>query len=107
MLREKDFSNLDKVLEMRDDLFVVIADAIKHQIYRLKEEPTSTKASMLYLNILNETKTMVLQSRNLIKSQSYFLTNTNLADAVASKGGDMVVDSQSVRTTTAESASRQ
>ncbi len=107
MLREKDFSNLDKVLEMRDDLFVVIADAIKHQIYRLKEEPTSTKASMLYLNILNETKTMVLQSRNLIKSQSYFLTNTNLADAVAPKGGDMVVDSQSVRPATAESASRQ
>ena len=28
---------------------------------------------MLYLTILSETKNMVLQSRNLLKSQQYFL----------------------------------
>lgn len=77
MLREKDFSELDKILVMRDNLFGLIADAIKHQISRLKNEGASTKASMLYLNILNETKTMVLQSRNLIKSQGYFLDKIN------------------------------
>ena len=66
MLREKNFSDLDEVLTMRDSLFGVIAQAIKNQIYRLKEGNMSTKASMLYLNILNETKTMVLQSRNLL-----------------------------------------
>ncbi len=33
----------------------------------------STRASVLYLTILNETKTMVLQARNLLKSQRYFL----------------------------------
>lgn len=82
MLRDKDFSDLDEVLVMRDNLFTVIADAIKHQIKRLKEEQTSTKASMLYLNILNETKTMVLQSRNLIKSQAYFLSQMNSSDNV-------------------------
>lgn len=79
MLREKNFSDLDEVLTMRDNLFGVIAQAIKNQIYRLKEGNMSTKASMLYLNILNETKTMVLQSRNLIKSQGYFLSM--IADA--------------------------
>lgn len=79
MLREKNFSDLDEVLTMRDSLFGVIAQAIKNQIYRLKEGNMSTKASMLYLNILNETKTMVLQSRNLIKSQGYFLSM--IADA--------------------------
>ncbi len=77
MLREKDFSSLDQILEMRDNLFGLIADAIKNQISRLKHEGASTKASMLYLNILNETKTMVLQSRNLIKSQGYFLDKIN------------------------------
>lgn len=82
MLRDKDFSDIDEVLVMRDNLFTVIADAIKHQIKRLKEEQTSTKASMLYLNILNETKTMVLQSRNLIKSQAYFLSQMNSSDNV-------------------------
>ena len=80
MLRDKDFSDLDEVLVMRDNLFGVIAEAIKHQITRLKEEPTSSKASILYLNILNETKTMVLQSRNLIKSQGYFLDKIKIGE---------------------------
>lgn len=82
MLRDKDFSGLNDVLIMRDNLFLVIAEAIKHQIRRLKEEPTSTKASILYLNILNETKTMVLQARNLIKSQGYFLSKIKSSDSV-------------------------
>lgn len=73
MMRKKDFADLDDVLVMRDALFNTIASSIKNQIKRLKTEPMSTKASTLYLNILNETKTMVLQSRNLLKSQAYFL----------------------------------
>lgn len=80
MLLNKDFSDLDLVMQMRDDLFGVIAEAIKNQIYRLKEEKMSTKASVLYLNILNETKTMMLQSRNLIKSQGYFLSKITVDD---------------------------
>lgn len=81
MLRDKDFSDLDEVLRMRDSLFVVIAGAIKNQVRRLKEEKMSTKASVLYLNILNETKTMVLQARNLIKSQGYFLSALKESDS--------------------------
>ena len=50
-----------------------IADAIKRQLKRIKNKQSSTKASLLYLTILNETKTMVLQARNLVKSQRYFL----------------------------------
>ena len=73
MLRKRDFSQLDTVLEMRDMLFDTIAECIKSQIKRLKEVDASTKASALYFNILNETKTMVLQARNVIKSQAYFL----------------------------------
>ena len=48
-------------------------EAIKRQLKRIKNKETSTRSSMLYLNILNETKTLVLQSRNLLKSQRYFL----------------------------------
>ena len=40
---------------------------------RIRTRKTSTKANILYLNILSETKTIVLQSRNLVKSQRYFL----------------------------------
>ena len=74
MLRTKDFSDLDMVLEMRDKLFDTIVEAIKNQLRRINGDPAaSTRASVLYLTILNETKTMILQARNLLKSQHYFL----------------------------------
>ena len=73
MMRNKDFSDLDEIMQMRESLFNTIAECIKNQVKRIKTEDTSTKANMLYLNILNETKNMVLQSRNLLKSQAYFL----------------------------------
>ena len=74
MLRTGDFSDLDMVLEMRDKLFDTIVEAIKNQLRRINGDPAaSTRASVLYLTILNETKTMILQARNLLKSQRYFL----------------------------------
>ena len=79
MLKSNDFTDIEQVLRMRDDLFEQIATAIKHQLKRIKAKASSTKASMLYLNILTETKTMVLQSRNLLKSQKYFIETHNAA----------------------------
>ena len=77
MLASEDFTDLDRVLEMRDRLFDTIVEAIKNQLRRIHEDPkSSTRASVLYLTILNETKTMVLQARNLLKSQRYFLDVT-------------------------------
>ena len=74
MMRSKNFTDLDKVLEMSERLFDTIVAAIKSQLRRM-DEKSSTKACLLYLSILNETKSMVLQARNLLKSQSYFLKN--------------------------------
>lgn len=75
MLTNNDYTNTNIVLEMRDELFIMIDDAVKSQLRRIQNKATSTKASMLYLTILNETKTMVLQSRNLLKSQRSFMEN--------------------------------
>jgi len=75
MLRTGNFDNIDTVLAMRDDLFEQIADAIKSELERVTTNRSHTKASMLYMNILGETKSMVLQSRNLLKAQRYFLEN--------------------------------
>jgi Na+/phosphate symporter len=73
MLRDGDFSEIEMVLTLRDQLFESIAEAIKSELTRINEARSNTKASMLYLTILTETKNMVLQSRNLLKSQQYFL----------------------------------
>lgn len=76
MLAHNDFSRIDDVMLMRDALFGIIAERIKNQIRRIKSDnDASTRASALYFNILNETKTMILQSRNLLKSQAHFLKN--------------------------------
>lgn len=78
MLRLGDFSDIDRVLTMRDNLFETIAAAIKSELERINRTRSSTKASMLYLTVLNETKNMILQSRNLLKSQRYFVEHTGL-----------------------------
>ena len=78
MLRNHDFADIELILELRDELFESIAEAVKQQLRRIKNRETSTRASLLYLTILNETKTMVLQARNLVKSQRYFLEHTQL-----------------------------
>ena len=83
MLREKDFSKLNDVLTMRDRLFDTIAECIKNQIRRLKTQEGSTKASALFMNILSETKVIVLHSRNLLKSEAYFLNKIHQAQESA------------------------
>lgn len=71
MAASGDYTGLNKMLDMRDALFRVIAQRVKEAIKRIKEDPTaSTRAGALYFNLLNETKTLVLQARNLAKSQA-------------------------------------
>ncbi|MDR0907928.1 MAG: inorganic phosphate transporter [Rikenellaceae bacterium] len=76
MLQTGDFGEMNRVMQMRDELMETINDVIKNQLRRIADHAGSTKASVLYLNILNETKTMVLQSRNLLKSQKHFFAAT-------------------------------
>ena len=74
MLTTNAFGDIDLVRSMRDRLFETISDAIKSELRRFNTSGKgSTKASMLYLTILNETRTMVLQLRNLLKAQRHFL----------------------------------
>ncbi len=79
MLTKNDFSEIDTVLTMRDELFEHIAETMKSELQRINEGVGNTKASMFYLTVMSETKTMVLQARNLLKSQRYFLEHAGVA----------------------------
>ncbi len=72
ILVTNDFCDIDSVLSMREDLFERIAATTKSELMRINEGEGNTKASLLYLTILSETRTMVLQARNLLKAQRYF-----------------------------------
>lgn len=79
MLTTNDFSDIDTVLTMRDELFEHIAATMKSELQRINEGIGNTKASMFYLTVMSETKTLVLQARNLLKSQRYFLEHAGVA----------------------------
>ncbi len=73
MLSNSDFSQIDSVMALRDSVFVDFAEATKKQIKRNTENKNTTRSSVLYLNILTENKMMILQLRNLLKAQKYFV----------------------------------
>ena len=79
MLVSNDFTDIDKVIEMRDKIFEDFAIAIKNQIKRNTENKNTTRSSVLYLNILTEDKIMILQMRNMLKAQKYFVENESKA----------------------------
>ena len=91
MLRRKHFSDIAIIIEMRDHLFDTIDLVMRNQLRRMKEGEFSTSASMLYFNILNETKTMVLQSRNIMRSLEHFVHESDnyvaFRQAVNAKAG--------------------
>ena len=73
MFTSNDFSTIDEVLVMRDNLFERLAQSTKEELGRINAGESNARAGMLFLGIISETKTMVLQSRNLLKSRRYFI----------------------------------
>ena len=73
MFTSNDFSTIDEVLVMRDNLFERLAQSTKEELARINVGESNSRAGMLFLGIISETKTMVLQSRNLLKSRRYFI----------------------------------
>ncbi len=78
MITDNDFADIDLVLTMRDNLFERIATTTKSELVRINAGEGNTKASMFYLTVLSETKAMVLQARNLLKAQRYFLEHAGV-----------------------------
>ena len=78
MLRTSDFDKFEEVLAKRDSIFDIFVETTKSQIKRVKHKESSTRNSILYLDIIGETKVMVLQSRNLMKAQRLFMGYGNI-----------------------------
>ena len=73
MLRTSNYTDFEKVLAQRDGIFDIFVENIKSQIRRIKENESTTRNSILFLDIVNETKTMLLQSRNMMRAQRLFM----------------------------------
>jgi Na+/phosphate symporter len=57
------------------------AKLTKRQIKRVKNMESGTRTSILFLNILNETKNIVLQSINMMRAQRDMILTNNQKNA--------------------------
>ena len=72
MEKTGDYSKFNKVTNLRDFILELNPKLTKRQIKRVKEGVSSTRNSILFLNLVNESKILTLQSGNLIKSHRNF-----------------------------------
>ena len=75
MDREGDYSQFSRVTAMRDIIFELYSKLNKRQIKRVKGSQSTTRSSILFLNLVNESKIITLQSSNLMKSHRNFKEN--------------------------------
>ncbi len=63
--------------EKRTEFFAMLDASVKHQIERVISDQAGSRSSMLYLSIINETKSMVLHTANLFKAHRSFVANNS------------------------------
>ncbi len=73
LLEEDGFKNIEGFGKDQQKLLASVAKINKKQLNRIKNKETGTKNSTIYLNVLSETKNLLLFTQNLIKAQRDFL----------------------------------
>ena len=68
MMQNRKVKNLDEIVEKRDKLIESINEIIRHRIKILKKKQKGTKVSMTYIEMLTETKNLLLHVVQLIKA---------------------------------------
>ena len=73
MMETNDYSGLDECLDSIDALDEEFAEAVKRQIILRAENVSDMRRTLLYLNLLNETRTMIRKVLLLAKVQKKFV----------------------------------
>jgi len=76
-METNDYSTQEEILEISQFYLDNITQINKKQLKRLKNAKAGTKNSMLFLNLISESKQMVLQAVNLYKSHRDFINYNN------------------------------
>ncbi|MEA3446721.1 MAG: inorganic phosphate transporter [Bacteroidota bacterium] len=73
IIKDNDYDSVDEIIEMQQKLLNKLQSLHKEQIKRIKTEKTGTRRSMLYFNIIYETRNFILHAINLLKAQRDFI----------------------------------
>ncbi len=72
MEQSGDYNRFNMIVNMREAILDLNPKLTKRQIKRVKAGESTTRSSILFLNLVNETKIITLQSSNLMKSHHNF-----------------------------------
>ena len=73
IIQQRKFDKMDSAIEQQGEILKLIQNIRKSQIKRIKNKEVGTRNSMLYLNILEETRNMLLYEVNMLKAQRDFV----------------------------------
>ncbi len=76
IIKEDKFDQIEELIDKRDLLMENLSKLEKSQIKRIKNNEVNTRNSVLFFNIITETKNLLLHSINLVKSHRDFITHT-------------------------------
>ncbi len=79
MLKKNSFEHMDDFKKLRNDLMEMINDLKKKQVKSLKKAGKGTKVTMVYLDILSESKNMLLFVTNVLEAHQEFMSVGNKA----------------------------
>ncbi len=72
-IESKDYKSLEDIFQQQQQLLALINEIRINQVKRIHEDDSHTRTSLLFLDILAETKNLILYSINLLKSQRDFI----------------------------------
>lgn len=77
ILKEERYEKIDELIENRDQLLTDLKALEKEQIKQIKNNEVSTRNSVLYFNIISETKNLLLYLINAVKAQRDFVYHSH------------------------------
>lgn len=85
LIRENKFSEIENLIQQRNQIMVNLERMEVAQIKRIKGREVNTRNSVLFFNIITETKNMLLHAINLIKAHRDFIIVTRKQKPVIGK----------------------
>lgn len=76
IIKESRFELIDELIVRREDILEAMRDQERRQIRRIKKKETNSRNSVLYFNLMSESKNLLLQTVNLLKATRDFVTYT-------------------------------
>ncbi|MFW6290295.1 MAG: anion permease [Mariniphaga sp.] len=76
IVQENNFNEIENLIKQRDKMVANLEKMEVAQIKRIKAREVSTRNSVLYFNIITETKNMLLHAINLLKAHRDFILVT-------------------------------